>query len=152
MGSFIDLESLNVDLAGRSILKDLNGRFNGRSIGLLGPNGAGKTTLLRTLLGFHPPTRGTARLCGLDIRTQIHQVRDQIGYMPENDAFIADMNAVRFVCMMAELSGLPPAAAMERAHEVLFYTGLGEARYRRLGTYSLGMRQMAKLAVAIAHG
>src|SRR5437773_11091896 len=85
MTSFIELEGLSVDLAGRPILKDLNGNFGGRSIGLLGPNGAGKTTLLRALLGFHAPSRGTARICGLDIRTQIRDIRDQIGYMPEND-------------------------------------------------------------------
>lgn len=75
-----------------------------------------------------------------------------VGFMPETDAFIADMSAVTFVRMMAELSGLPPEAALERAHEVLFYVGLGEARYRKLGTYSLGMKQMAKLAQAIVHG
>jgi ABC-2 type transport system ATP-binding protein len=152
MDSFIELDKLSVDLAGRPILKGLTGRFGGRSIGLLGPNGAGKTTLLRTLLGFHPINHGAARICGFDVRTQIREIRDRIGYMPENDAFIAGMTAIRFVCMMAELSGLPYDAAMERAHEVLFYTGLGEARYRKLGTYSLGMRQMAKLAVAIVHG
>jgi ABC-2 type transport system ATP-binding protein len=72
--------------------------------------------------------------------------------MPENDSFIADMTGVRFVRLMAELSGLPPSTALERAHETLFYVGLGEARYRKLGTYSLGMKQMAKLAQAIVHG
>ena len=72
--------------------------------------------------------------------------------MPENDAFIANMTAVSFIRLMAELSGLPPAAALERAHEVLFYVGLGEARYRKVGTYSLGMKQLAKLAQAIVHG
>src|SRR6202030_3318800 len=69
-----------------------------------------------------------------------------------NDALIANMTAVSFVRMMGELSGLPPEAALERAHEVLFYVGLGEARYRALGTYSLGMKQLAKLAQAIVHG
>ena len=72
--------------------------------------------------------------------------------MPENDSLIADMTAVSFVRMMGELSGLTEEAALERAHEVLFYVGLGEARYRQLGTYSLGMRQLAKLAQAIVHG
>jgi ABC-2 type transport system ATP-binding protein len=72
--------------------------------------------------------------------------------MPENDALISKMSAVSFVQMMAELSGLPPAAALERAHEALFCVGLAEARYRELGTYSLGMKQLAKLAQAIAHG
>ena len=91
-------------------------------------------------------------MLGLDVRTQIRQIRHRIGYMPENDSYIASMSAIRFVRMMAELSGLPPEAAMERAHETLFYVGLGEARYRQLGTYSLGMKQMAKLAVALVHG
>jgi ABC-2 type transport system ATP-binding protein len=72
--------------------------------------------------------------------------------MPENDAFISQMSAVSFVCMMAELSGLPSSTALERAHEALFYVGLAEARYRKLGTYSLGMKQLAKLAQAIVHG
>jgi ABC-2 type transport system ATP-binding protein len=104
------------------------------------------------LLGFHHPTAGTARVFDLDIRVQLRKIRHLIGYMPENDSFVAGMTAIRFVRMMAELSGLPPDAALERAHETLFYVGLGEARYRQLGTYSLGMKQMAKLAVAIAHG
>ncbi len=72
--------------------------------------------------------------------------------MPESDSFIAGMSAVRFVRMMAELSGLPPGEALERAHEAFYYVGMGEARYRNLGTYSLGMKQLAKLAQAIAHG
>src|SRR5215510_6581077 len=152
MTAFIELDGLGVSLAGRPILKGLTGTYSGRCIGLLGPNGAGKTTLLQTLLGFHPPTQGTARIFGLDVRSQIREIRHQIGYMPESDAFIAGMTAIRFVRMMAELSGLPPEAAIERAHETLFYVGLGEARYRKLGTYSLGMKQMAKLAVAIVHG
>jgi ABC-2 type transport system ATP-binding protein len=152
MDAFIELDKLGVSLAGRPILKELNGTYSGRCIGLLGPNGAGKTTLLQTLLGFHAPTQGTARVFGMDVRHQIREIRHSIGYMPENDAFIAGMTAIRFVRLMAELSGLPPEAAMERAHETLFYVGLGEARYRKLGTYSLGMKQMAKLAVAIVHG
>jgi ABC-2 type transport system ATP-binding protein len=119
---------------------------------LLGPNGAGKTTLIHTLLGFHPPSSGTARIFGRDIRSDAKQIRTQIGYMPERDSFIADMTCVHFVRLMAELSGLSSEAALERAHEALFYVGLGEARYRKLGTYSLGMKQMAKLAQAIVHG
>jgi len=150
--AFIELDRLSVNLGGRPILKELTGAYSGRCIGLLGPNGAGKTTLLQTLLGFYPPTSGTARVLDLDIRTEIRKIRHLIGYMPETDAFIAGITAIRLVRMMAELSGLPPEAAMERAHETLFYVGLGEARYRQLGTYSLGMKQMAKLAVAIVHG
>jgi ABC-2 type transport system ATP-binding protein len=150
--AFLELDSLTVNLGGRTILRELSGAYSGKCIGLLGPNGAGKTTLIQALLGFHPPTSGTARVLGDDIRSNIRTVREHVGYMPENDAFIASMPAIRFVRMMAELSGLPREAAMERAHETLFYVGLGEARYRQLGTFSLGMKQMAKLAVAIVHG
>ncbi len=148
----IELDKLRVTFGKRTILDDLDGPLKGRAIGLLGPNGAGKTTLIHTLLGFHKPSAGTARIFGKDIRSHAKEVRAWIGYMPERDSFIADMNCVHFVRLMAELSGLPASAALERAHEALFYVGLGEARYRKLGTYSLGMKQLAKLAQAIVHG
>jgi ABC-2 type transport system ATP-binding protein len=152
MKPVIELDRLSVRFGKREILRDLHIALSGRTLGLLGPNGAGKSTLIQTLLGFCPVAAGTARVFGHDIRHHLRPVRAQIGYMPENDAFIADMTAVTFVRMMGELSGLPAEAALERAHEVLFYVGLGEARYRKLGTYSLGMKQMAKLAQALVHG
>jgi ABC-2 type transport system ATP-binding protein len=119
---------------------------------LLGPNGAGKSTLINTLLGFYKPIGGSAKVFGQDIGTHLRNIRRLVGYMPENDAFVSKMNAVSFVRMMGELSGLPSRVALERAHEALFYVGLAEARYRQLGTYSLGMKQLAKLAQAIVHG
>src|SRR5579871_1949244 len=152
MASVIELEDLQVRLGQRVILKNLKASLTGRSIGLLGPNGAGKSTLLNTLLGFHRPSSGTARILGYDVRTHARQVRSLIGYMPENDSFISSMTGVHFVRLMAELSGLPAEHALERAHEAFFYVGLGEVRYRAVGTYSLGMKQAAKLAQAIAHG
>ena len=148
----ITLDNLSVSFGRRPILKNLRGELRGRAIGLLGPNGAGKTTLIHTLLGFHPPTFGTARLFDRDIRGDAAQIKSLIGYMPERDSFIARMSCVHFVRFMAELSGLPPSAALERAHEALFFVGLGEARYRNLDTFSLGMKQLAKLAQAIVHG
>jgi ABC-2 type transport system ATP-binding protein len=148
----IDLNDLSVRFGSRPILHRLSGELRGRAIGLLGPNGAGKTTLIHTLLGFHPPSGGTAHIFGRDIITDTKEIRQVIGYMPERDSFIAKMSAVHFVRLMAELSGLPSDAALERAHEALFYVGLGEARYRNLDTYSLGMKQLAKLAQAIVHG
>jgi ABC-2 type transport system ATP-binding protein len=139
-------------LGGRPVLKSLNGSFSGRAIGLLGPNGAGKTTLLRTALGFNEPSQGTLRILGLDVRKDIRQIRNLIGYMPEDDAYVSSMTAIRYLRLIAELAGLPRRAALERAHHTLFYVGLGDARHRKLGTYSLGMRQLIKLAVAIVHG
>jgi len=148
----IELDNLEVRFGERTILKKLNGSLAGRAIGLLGPNGAGKSTLIQTLLGFVPVSSGTASVFGHDIRRDLRHIRTLIGYMPENDSFIASMTGVHFVRLMAELSGLPPEQAMERAHEAFFWVGLGEARYRQLGAYSLGMKQLAKLAQAIVHG
>jgi ABC-2 type transport system ATP-binding protein len=152
MQPVIELSGLSVRFGTRDILKDLRASLSARSVGLLGPNGAGKSTLIQSLLGFCPTSGGSASILGLDIRRDRNQIRSLVGYMPENDALIGNMTAVSFVRMMGELSGMLPKAALERAHEVLFYVGLGEARYRELGTYSLGMRQLAKLAQAIVHG
>src|SRR5437762_3036178 len=148
----ISLDNLSVSFGGRPILRGLAGELRGPAIGLLGPNVAGKTPLIHTLLGFHPPTSGTARILGRDIRSDANEIKSFIGYMPERDSFIAKMSCVHFVRLMAELSGLRSAAALERAHEALFFVGLGEARYRNLDTFSLGMKQLAKLAQAIVHG
>lgn len=148
----IQLQALSVRFGKREILRSVTADLRGRSIGLLGPNGAGKSTLINALLGFYKPSSGSARVFGQDIRIDTRTIRGMIGYMPENDAFISKMSAVSFVQMMGELSGLPSEVALERAHEALFYVGLAEARYRQLGTYSLGMKQLAKLAQAIVHG
>ncbi len=156
MNTVIELEDLKVHLGKREILRGLTCSLGtagaGRAIGLLGPNGAGKSTLIQTLLGFHEPSGGRARVLGFDCHSQPKMVKARIGYMPENESLIADVTAVNFLRMMGELSGLPAEVALEKAHEVLFHVGLGEARYRTLGTYSLGMKQMAKLAQAILHG
>jgi ABC-2 type transport system ATP-binding protein len=149
--SVIKLDGLEVQLGDRIVLDGLTGELRGKAIGLLGPNGAGKSTLINTLLGFHLPSRGSARVFDMDTH-QPARIRQAVGYMPENDSFIGSMTGVRFVRYMAELAGLPARQALERAHEALFYVGLGEVRYRKINTYSLGMKQLIKLAQALAHG
>ncbi len=155
MTPVIEIDGLHVKLGRLEVLREISCRLGvsgaGKAIGLLGPNGAGKSTLIRTLLGFHRPAAGSARILGLDCRKQARAVKGRVGYMPENEAFIAEQTAVRHLRIMAELSGLPSRPALEKAHEVLFHVGLGEARYRQVGTYSVGMKQMAKLAQAIVH-
>jgi ABC-2 type transport system ATP-binding protein len=126
-------------------------RLGEGAVGLLGPNGAGKSTLLRILLGFLVPGRGEGRVLGFDIRREQAKIRRAVGYMPESDCFVAGMDAVTFTAYFGELSGMPRQEAMKRAHEVLFYVGLGEARYRLLDTYSAGMKQRLKLAQALVH-
>ena len=156
MTPVIELQDLRVKLGRREILQGISCRLGavgaGKAIGLLGPNGAGKSTLILALLGFHKASGGSARILGLDCHSQARQVKARVGYMPENDAFVANQTAVNLLRVLGELSGLPPRVALEKAHEVLFHVGLGEARYRMLGQYSLGMKQMAKLAQAIVHG
>jgi len=148
----IEFQDLTVRFGRLEALSHLSGSFSARALGLLGPNGAGKTTLIHTLLGFHSPSSGSAKVLGHDVGSKMRAARSLIGYMPERDSFIEGMTAVRFVRMMAELSGLPGAVALERTHEALYSVGLGEARYRNLETYSLGMKQRAKLAQAMVHG
>ena len=121
------------------------------AIGLLGPNGAGKSTLLRILLGFLAPEKGEGRVLGYDIRQEQRHIRRSVGYMPEDDCLLPGMDAVSFTSYFGELSGMPRQEAMKRAHEVLFYVGLGESRYRLLETYSAGMKQRLKLAQALVH-
>src|ERR1051325_11929393 len=94
MDPVIELDGLEVRLGSRTVLNGLKATLTGRSIGLLGPNGAGKSTLINTLLGFHKPSSGTARILGRDIRSHAREVRGLIGYMPENDAYIANMSGV----------------------------------------------------------
>jgi len=132
-------------------LDGVSGSFRAGPTGLLGPNGAGKTTLLKVLLGFLKPEQGRISAFGLDPGIAPLEVRRRIGYMPEVDCHIAAMTGASFVAFAGELSGMPRDEAVSRAHEVLYYVGLGEARYRTLDTYSTGMKQRVKLAQALVH-
>src|SRR6187401_446012 len=147
----VQLDRVSVSYGTNAALRDVTASFPKGAVGLLGPNGAGKSTLLKSLLGFIPPSSGRLEVLGLNVAHQPLEVRARLGYMPENDGHIPGMNAVIFVAYAGELAGLPHADAMQRAHEVLFYVGLGEARYRNLETYSTGMKQRIKLAQALVH-
>jgi ABC-2 type transport system ATP-binding protein len=149
--SVVTLDRVSVRYGRQLALRDVSATFPSGAVGLLGPNGAGKSTMLRSLLGFIAPEQGQMRVLNLDVKHSPLKIRARIGYMPESDAHIPGMNAVSFVAYCGALSGLPPADAMQRAHEVLYYVGLGEARYRNVETYSTGMKQRIKLAQALVH-
>ena len=151
MAAAATLDRVTVRYGRQQALRDVTATFPTGAVGLLGRNGAGKSTLLRALLGFLPPVTGRMEVLGLDVARAPLQIRARLGYMPENDAHIPGMNAVSYVAYCAALAGLPAADAMGRAHEVLYYVGLGEARYRNLETYSTGMKQRIKLAQALVH-
>jgi len=151
MPPVVELQRVTIRYGARTALQNVSAVFPEGAVGLLGPNGAGKSTLIRALLGFVLPNEGHLTVLGMDVKMSPLAVRTRVGYMPENDAHIPGMNAVSFVAFCGELSGLPRADAMQRAHEVLFYVGLGEARYRNIETYSTGMKQRIKLAQALVH-
>ncbi len=146
------ISNLTVRYGNFTALKDFSCDIPEGCTGLLGPNGAGKTTLIKTLLGFVTPASGRGDLLGLDIAKDGKRIRQTVGLMPEQDCHIPGMTAVGFVALAGELAGMPQAQALRRAHEVLEYCGLGEARYRNVETYSTGMKQRIKLAQALVHG
>ena len=145
------LEQVSVRYGQQYALRDVAATFTHGAVGLLGPNGAGKSTLLKALLGFVKPTTGRLRVLGVDVASSGVRIRARLGYMPESDGHIPGMNAVSFVAYCGQLAGLPRSDAMQRAHEVLHYVGLGEGRYRQIETYSTGMKQRIKLAQALVH-
>ncbi len=119
--------------------------------GLLGPNGAGKSTLIKTVLGLISLTGGGGKVLGHDIATEGQFIRQRIGYMPEYDCLIPDMEAIHQVRYSGELLGMHPTAALQRAHETMEYVGLRDQRYRTVGTFSTGMEQATKLACSLVH-
>jgi ABC-2 type transport system ATP-binding protein len=147
----VRFDDLSVSYGPVRALDRVSGCIMPGATGLLGPNGAGKTTLLKTLLGFLTPETGRMQAFGHDPVREPLRVRQRIGYLPEGDSHLSGMSAADFVAFAGELSGLPRGDAVRRAHEVLNYVGLGEARYRTVDTYSTGMRQRVKLAQALVH-
>ncbi len=147
----IEIINTSVFFGTNPALDDLSVELEGGAVGLLGPNGAGKSTLIKMLLGFIQPTRGEAKVFGLDVQTEQVRIRQQVGYMPEDDCLIPHMNAVQLVAYAGQLCGMPSRDAMQRSHEVLYYVGVDEERYRPISGYSTGMRQRVKLAQALVH-
>ncbi len=147
--SLIELEGVEKRYGELVALKDLDLKLAEGRIGLLGPNGAGKSTLLKTLLGLVRHDHGSVKVFDRDVSHEPFEVRARIGYMPEGDSVLPELTALEFATLASELCGLPRAEAIGRAHQVLHYVGLGEARYRRLGSFSTGMKQRARLAQAL---
>ncbi len=151
MKEIIQLENISFSYGRVQAVRDLSLTLPAGVFGLLGPNGAGKTTLLKLLLGFLTPTAGKGVIMGYDLADRQKSLRRGIGYMPESDCTIPGMDAVSLTAYLGELSGMPRQEAMKRAHDVLYYVGLDESRYRLVDTYSTGMKQRLKLAQALVH-
>ncbi|MEO9255165.1 MAG: ABC transporter ATP-binding protein [Tepidiformaceae bacterium] len=147
----LETQALTKQYPGVTALNQLTLELEPGIIGLVGANGAGKSTLIKILLGLLPATSGTARLLGFDVQTQGPELRQFVGYMPEHDCLPVDVTATEFVAHMAQVNGLPRAAARERTAETLRHVGLFEERYREMRGYSTGMKQRVKLAQALVH-
>lgn len=119
--------------------------------GLLGPNGAGKSTLIKVLLGLVRLSGGRGRLLNYALGRQSRQIRANVGYMPEDDCYLHGMTGVESVQCVAQLSNFPAIEGLRRAHEILDFCGLAQERYRKVETYSTGMRQKLRFAQAIVH-
>ena len=151
MRMFIELHNISRWFGNHHALIDVNLALETGRIGLLGPNGAGKSTLIKILLGLLPPSAGTGRLLDHDLRQTGALLRRSIGYMPEADSLIPGVQGAEYVALAGELYGMSRKQALRRAHEVLTYLDLGDARYRKLEEYSTGMKQRLKLAQALVH-
>src|SRR5262245_52560730 len=145
------LADVRVRYGRRTALDGVSLQFDSGALGLLGPNGAGKSTLLRVVLGFVPAETGSVSVLGAPPGADAKPLRARIGFAPEDDALLPGQTGVAAVALCAELCGLPRHDALQRAHDMLHYVGLGEVRYRRCETYSQGMRQRLRLAQAIVH-
>jgi ABC-2 type transport system ATP-binding protein len=145
------LEGVTKTYGAVTALNDLSVSVPTGAIGLLGPNGSGKTTMIRTLLGLIPVDRGRGQILDMDFRHRQLDIRRAVGFAPEDECLFPRVEGVEFVAYAGELVGMKRKDAMQRAHEVLDYVGLGEARYRKVESYSTGMKQRLKLASAIVH-
>ena len=151
MEEIIRLENIRFSYGDVEAIRDVSLALRAGIFGLLGPNGAGKTTLMKLLLGFLQPDSGSGEIMGQGLREKRKSLRRAIGYMPESDCLVPGMDAVSLTAYLGELSGMPRQEAMKRAHDVLYYVGLEESRYRQVETYSTGMKQRLKLAQALVH-
>jgi ABC-2 type transport system ATP-binding protein len=149
--ALVELKDVTVRYGDLTALDGISCSIENGAVGLLGPNGAGKSTLIKTLLGFNRAETGTVQVFGLDMPANALAVRQKLGYMPEREVTSPKVSAVSFLTYCGRLFGMSRVDAMERAHEVLNYVKLGEARYRKMETYSTGMLQRVKLAQALIH-
>jgi len=151
VGNAIELRSITKAFRGFQALHDVTVDFPIGVTGLLGPNGAGKSTLIKILLGLLRASSGTGTVLGKTIWRQSKQIRQLVGYMPEDDCYLPSLSGVECVQFAARLNCLPATEALRRAHEILDFCGAGQERYRTVETYSTGMRQKLKFAQALVH-
>jgi ABC-2 type transport system ATP-binding protein len=147
----IGLEGLCKQFGATQVLRDVSLSIGPGVTGLLGPNGAGKSTLIKILLGLLRSNRGSGHVLGFSVGAQSRAIREQVGFMPEDDCYLPGLSGVECVQFSARMCRLPGIEALRRAHEILDFCGAGQERYRQAETYSTGMRQKLKFAQALVH-
>lgn len=151
MPVLIELKDLTKDYGRFRALNNVNLTIGDGVTGLLGPNGAGKSTLIKVLLGLVSTTSGQGLVLGHDVSREAGLIRAKVGYMPEDDCYMHGLSGIESVQVAARLSCLPSTEALRRGHEILDFCGMGQERYRNVETYSTGMRQKLRFAMAIVH-
>jgi ABC-2 type transport system ATP-binding protein len=151
MSGLIELEEITKNYGSFRALDRVTLTIDAGITGLLGPNGAGKSTLIKVLLGLLKASSGRGRLLDFQLGRQIRQIRECVGYMPEDDCYLTGLSGVESVQLAAQLSRFPGLEALRRAHEILDFCGMGQERYRTVETYSTGMRQKLRFAQALVH-
>ncbi len=147
----IALQGVTKLYGSRTALDNISLSIHAGVTGLLGPNGSGKSTMIKSLLGLLSIQAGQVSVLGFRLPHQLRAIRDSVGYLPEDDCFIAGLTGIESVQFMARLSGLPATEGLRRSHEVLDFSDIGQERYRNVETYSTGMRQKLKFAQSIVH-
>ncbi|MBE2247004.1 MAG: gliding motility-associated ABC transporter ATP-binding subunit GldA [Candidatus Competibacteraceae bacterium] len=125
--------------------------LSGQIVGFLGPNGAGKSTMMKILTGFIPPTQGSAKVCGYDIRSQIMEVKKCVGYLPEHNPLYGEMYVVEYLRFVAGMYGIKDQEAGRRVGEMIEITGLGAEHKKKIRMLSKGYKQRVGLAQALIH-
>jgi ABC-2 type transport system ATP-binding protein len=151
MTAIIQLDNVSKDFSGFRALDGVSLQISPGVTGLLGPNGAGKSTLIKILLGLLEASSGRGSVLGFELGRQSREIRAAVGYMPEDDCYLPSLSGVECAQFAARLCRFPKIEALRRAHEILDFCGAGEERYRAVETYSTGMRQKLKFAMAIVH-
>lgn len=149
--AIIETKDFSKTFGSQKALDSVTVKVQAGAVGLLGPNGAGKSTFMKCLLQLIPYSGGSARLLGKEVGREGREIRRRVGYNPEQDCHVPGMAGCEYVTYCAQLCGIPFQAARQRAHEMLDFVGMGQERYRKIDTYSTGMKQRLKLAQAIVH-
>jgi ABC-2 type transport system ATP-binding protein len=151
MTPLIELEEITKNYGSFRALDRVSLQIEPGITSLLGPNGAGKSTLIKVLLGLLRASSGRGRLLEYQLGRHNRQIRERVGYMPEDDCYLAGLSGVESVQLAAQLSRFPGLEALRRAHEILDFCGMGQERYRTVETYSTGMRQKLRFAQSLVH-